>query len=303
MFSHALTDESNVLKFSMFKSLFLTTKPTISLLVIITTLPGILLAAEEFPHPLLVFFTLLGAGMASASAASFNQVVEAEVDSRMLRTKNRSIPSHDLSANVVAVFALVVGVLAFLLLWFVATPLAALIALAGHLFYVFVYTMWLKPRTVQNIVIGGAAGAVGPLIGWAAVTGSLSLEAWLLFLIIFLWTPPHFWSLALYYCDDYKQANIPMYPVVHGEQKTKKLILFYTISLLPLISVLCFWGNSGRFFLVTGNVLTLWFVAKSWMLYRSPNSLQAMKVFHFSCSYALGIFGFLTVDRLYFLFF
>jgi protoheme IX farnesyltransferase len=176
--------------------------------------------------------------------------------------------------------------------------MAAYVGLAGHIFYVVIYTLILKQRTPQNIVIGGAAGGVGPLIGWAAVTGSLSWEAWVMFGIIFLWTPPHFWALALKYKDDYAQANIPMYPVVYGDDKTRKAMMFYAVLLIPCVFSLYYYGGAGVWFLITAMPLTLKFAYDTAKLYFSKSNDKAMSLFHFSCVYTLLIFTFLAVERI-----
>jgi protoheme IX farnesyltransferase len=267
--------------------------------VVITAIPGVLLAAETGSAALwTTFFVMIGSGLASASAAVFNQLVEQEGDSVMNRTKERSLPAGKVSTLSATIFGVVLGILGFVLLYSKTTPLAAYIALAGHLFYVLVYTLYLKRRTVQNIVIGGAAGAVGPLIGWAAVTGSLSPTAWFMFLIIFLWTPPHFWSLAIKYKDDYARAGIPMYPTIHGDEKTRKWIALYSLSLLPAIVGLYLLGHVGMIFLVLGLGLTLKFVWDAGKLYFSHNNDSAMRLFHYSCLYTLAIFGVIAIERL-----
>lgn len=264
-----------------------------------TAVPGVLLASETRSGALwLTLLVMLGSGLASASAAVFNQLVEQDTDSEMNRTRGRSLPAGKVSTLAAALFGIVIGIAGFCLLYFFTTPLAAYIALSGHLFYVVVYTMYLKRRTVQNIVIGGAAGAVGPLIGWAAVTGSLSATAWTMFLVIFLWTPPHFWALALKYKDDYAKVGIPMYPTVHGDEKTRQWIALYSLSLLPCIIVLYLLGQTGIGFLVSGLILTLKFIWDAVKLYLSHNNDSAMSLFHYSCLYTLALFGAMAIERL-----
>ena len=212
------------------------TKPTITLLVVITVFPSLLLASESgLPGLGVSLAALLGAGLCSASAAAMNQILERHVDQKMARTKVRSLACGRVSQRVAWTYALLLLLVGQTILWTWTTPLASLTALAGQLFYVFIYTLWLKPRTAQNIVIGGAAGAVGPLIGWAAITNTLPLAAWLQFLLIFFWTPPHFWALALKYKSDYAAARIPMYPVVYGDHSTRRAMLLYSLTLLPCV--------------------------------------------------------------------
>ena len=275
------------------------TKPTISMLVVVTAVPGFLLAAESgLPSPVLACTVLLGTWLASASASVFNHFVDADIDAFMTRTKHRPLPAGRVSQKTAFTFATVLGLVGFFLLYFVATPLAAWISIAGNAFYVLVYTMYLKRRTVQNIVIGGAAGAVGPLIGWAAVTGSLSWEAWVLFALVFLWTPPHFWALALKYKDDYARANIPMMPVIKGDESTRWQMFLYTLTLIPAIGSLTYFGAAGLVYLIPSMALTLWFCWLAWKLYKTKDNNAAMPLFHFSCFYLFGVFGALTIDKL-----
>ena len=197
--------------------------------------------------------------------------------------------------------ATLLGSVALITLYHLATPLAAFLAFGGHFFYVCFYTLYLKYKTPQNIVIGGAAGAVGPLIGWASVTNSLSVSSCLLFLIIFLWTPPHFWALSLKYKKDYAKAGIPMFPVIYGDQKTRKNIFLYTLSLIPTLIFFYYFEKSNLIFILSSLALTLYFIYLALRLYLSQNNKRAMPLFHYSCLYAFGIFGILTLDRLYFL--
>lgn len=280
-----------------FADYFALTKPTITLLVAVTVIPSLLLASPHLPHPLQALAAIIGASLASASAAVFNQLVESDLDVQMQRTRRRSLASGRVSRDSALAFGLGLGALGLSLLYFCASPVAALAALAGHLFYVFVYTLYLKPRTVQNIVIGGAAGAVGPLIGWAAVTGELTWPAWVLFLIIFLWTPPHFWALALKYKEDYARAGVPMYPVVHGEKKTKQWMFFYTLTLVPCVLSLYIFGVAGLLFLGVGGALTLKFCWDALQLLADTHNEKVMPFFHYSCLYVFGLFGALTLDR------
>ena len=287
----------------MLQSFFMLTKPTITLLVVISTLPGILLASAGFPTLWNLIGGLLGASLASASAAVFNQVLEAKIDQQMERTQTRSLPKGKVTRLQAICFGgCLLGVALFLLYNF-TTPLAAIVALVGHLFYVVVYTLYLKHRTAQNIVIGGAAGAVGPLIGWTAVTGSFALTPWILFLIIFLWTPPHFWALALKYKYDYAKVGIPMYPILYGDQQTCRVMFIYTLLLFPAVVWLYISKVAGPVYLLIAGGFTLKFMLDAFMLYKSEDKSQAMPLFHFSCLYILGVFGALTVDRIIFLLF
>ena len=272
------------------------TKPTITLLVAVTVIPSLLLAAGGLPNLFKSIVAIVGASLASASAAVFNQVVETDIDVQMHRTKRRSLASGRISRESAAVFGLILGIIGIGMLYAYASPIAALTALAGHLFYVLIYTLYLKKRTDQNIVIGGAAGSVGPLIGWAAITGSLSWPAWVLFAVIFLWTPPHFWALALKYKEDYAQAGIPMYPVIHGEHKTRLVMFLYTLTLIPCVASLFFFHQAGIAYFILSMGLTLKFAFDAYQLYSSASNERAMPFFHYSCLYVFGVFGALTLD-------
>ena len=277
---------------------FAMTKPTITLLVVITTLPGLLMEIDILPDLSLFVATLIGAALSSASAAVYNQVVEHESDRQMKRTAGRSVAAGRVSKTNAAIFGALLGLMGFFILYQLATPLAAFVALCGHVYYVVIYTMLLKRRTTQNIVIGGAAGAVGPLIGIAAATNTLTLSGWLLFTLIFLWTPPHFWALALKYQKDYASAGIPMYPVVHGDHKTRWAIFLYTLSLVPVILLLSFTNGIGALSLVVMWVMTLIFIWDAWKLYSSGTNKNAMPLFHFSCIYTFAIYIAIAVERL-----
>lgn len=276
------------------------TKPTISLLVIVTAVPSLLIAVPGLPSPLVTFATLIGTFLSSSSAAVFNHLIEADIDSTMNRTRARPIPSGKVPALAGGIFGILIGVLGIFILYAFTTPLAAALAVAAHIFYSVVYTVYLKPNTVQNIVIGGAAGAIGPLIGWAAVTGTLEWPAWVMFGIIFLWTPPHFWALALKYKNDYAAANIPMMPVIKGEDLTRKYIFLYTLTLIPAAMVLGYYPGVGMFYLAISAISTGYFV---WMAYRllvQKSERSAMALFHYSCLYLFIIFGSLALDKILF---
>nr|MBP9706406.1 heme o synthase [Oligoflexales bacterium] len=237
---------------SFFKQLaayYQLTKPTIVLLVVVTTIPTLFLPSNATITSLLVVATLLGTYFAAASASIFNHLVESDLDRLMARTRLRPVASGRVSKPVAFILASAMALASFGVLAIFVNNLSASIALGGIFFYVVIYTLILKPRTPQNIVIGGAAGAVGPLIGWAAVTGTLEWPAWVLFALIFFWTPPHFWALALKYKKDYEAAGIPMYPVVYGDEKTRRAIFLYSLLLLPLVLSLYFGGIAANFYL------------------------------------------------------
>jgi heme o synthase len=275
------------------------TKPTIGLLVVVTMVPALFLAQQTLPSLSVVFAALCGTFLASCSAGAFNHVVDLEVDRGMVRTRMRPLASGRLDGRSGLYFAVGLGFASILILSIWTTPAAVWLSVAANAFYVLFYTMYLKRRTPQNIVIGGAAGAVGPLIGWAAVAGDVSnWVPWALFGIIFLWTPPHFWALALKYKDDYGRAGIPMLPVVAGDEETRKQIYWYALSLVPVVglvytSPLLGWGS-----LAVNMMLTIYFAYLARKLYLAKTNDFAMPVFHYSCFYLFGIFGAITVERL-----
>lgn len=293
-----MTAASATLTRSGWRDYFAMTKPTITLLVVITAIPGLLLGSENLPNLQIVLATCLGAALASASAAVFNQVMEHKLDQAMQRTKKRGVASNRIGRAEASFFGAVLGLTGIYLLYELINPLTALVALSGHLFYVFIYTGFLKKRTAQNIVIGGAAGSIGPLMGYAAVSNSLPWEAWGLFLLIFLWTPPHFWALALKYQNDYAAAGIPMYPVIYGDRKTRKAIYLYTLTLIPVVMSFYFMDHVGIWGASVSMLLTLKFVVDAYRLHRSDNNELAMPVFHYSCLYTFLVFGVLAIERL-----
>ena len=273
-------------------------KPTVGLLVVITTVPTMFMASRSIPSALTVLATLLGTFFATSSAGMFNHLVDSDIDGDMERTQKRPLPSGSVNKNLAAIIATALGIISYITLFKFTQPLAAHTALAANFFYVVIYTMILKRNTVQNIVIGGAAGAVGPLIGWAAINNSYSWQAWLLFMVIFLWTPPHFWALAIKYKDDYKKANIPMMPSVKGVAYTKTQIFAYSLTLMPSVLILCFDPYANFIYGIGSFILTMGMVVFSFQLLRSEDESKAMPLFIFSCFYLFGIFGLLTIDSL-----
>jgi heme o synthase len=282
------------------RDFFQLTKPTISLLVVVTVIPGLLMGSVAGIPPLkLIAATLFGTWLASASAAVFNHLVDSDIDQTMTRTRKRPVASGRVEPSQAFLFGTGLGILSFLILWIVANPLTAWISLAANAFYVLFYTAYLKRRTVQNIVIGGAAGAVGPLMGWAAVAGDVAWPAWVLFAIIFMWTPPHFWALAIKYKEDYASAGVPMMPSVRGVRVTKWQMFLYTLSLWPLVASLFIAGVAGWVYFAPSAALTIYFSWLSLKLLRSADDSSAMPLFHFSCLYLFGVFGSLMFDRLF----
>lgn len=240
------------------------TKPPIVLLLLITAVGAMFLAAEGAPPLMATIFLMLGGAAAAGGASAINHYLDRDIDALMSRTSKRPIPARRVSPGAALGFGIVLNVFAFTLLATKVNLLAASLTLTGTLFYVFVYTWWLKRSTPQNIVIGGAAGAVPPLAGWAAVTGGLDISAFLLFAIVFLWTPPHFWALALIIREDYARAGVPMLPVVAGVETTRRSILLYTVLVVALSILLAVTGAMGWFYIFAAGALGAVFLALAW---------------------------------------
>lgn len=270
------------------------------MLVLVTGFLTLFLIPDASPSIGVIAATLVGTALASGSANALNMYFDRDIDQIMKRTQKRPIPSGKVTPTEALLFGIALGIASVALLWTTTNALAAFIALGGILFYIFVYTLYLKRRTPQNIVIGGAAGSVGPLIAWAAVTGTVELPAILLFLIIFLWTPPHFWALALIASDDYARAGIPMMPVVRGEAETRRQIFLYSISLLLLGVAFYAIGFLGLLFLVAGLALNGIFVQKAWKLLKEPSPQAARDVFMYSNFYLALLFIAMLMDRVLF---
>lgn len=273
------------------------TKPVIVLLILITAIPAVIMASAGHIDVIVLIAAALGVMFAAASASVFNHLLEADLDQRMHRTRNRPLAKGVISKRSAFFFALALGIMSVMVLLWQTTLAAALLAVIAILFYALLYTLVLKPNTPQNIVIGGAAGAVGPLIGWAAVTGGLSWSAWLLFLLIFLWTPPHFWALAIHYRRDYQHASVPMYPAVHGVEKTKRMIFLYVLAMLPVLLGFNLVSDTSWLFFVVSMGISLHFLYKSWVFLRS-NKQNDLSLFRFSCVYVLLLFSGISIDQL-----
>lgn len=274
------------------------TKPRIVELLLVTTLPAMVVAARGLPPVDLVLLTLLGGTLGAGSANALNSVIERESDALMARTRRRPLPAHRIGAGAAVAFALVLAAVSFAVTAVWVNLLTAALILAANAFYVVVYTAWLKPRTVQNIVIGGAAGCVPVLAGWSAVTGELSVTAWLMFAVVFLWTPPHFWALAIRYRQDYAAASIPMLPVVAGTVETTRQIVGYTVAMVAVTLGLGVVADAGWAYLVIAALLGARFTQLALVLHRAglqhPDGdapevhAPAMRVFRFSIGY-LGL--------------
>lgn len=276
------------------------TKPRIIELLLVTTLPTMVVAAHGLPRLTLMLATLVGGTLAAGGANAINMVVDRDIDSVMRRTRNRPLVTGVVTPGQALAFALSLEVAAFLELWAAVNLLSALLAVSATLFYVFVYTLWLKRTSRQNIVIGGAAGAVPVLVGWAAVRDTVGWAPVVLFALMFLWTPPHFWALAIRYREDYRSVDVPMMPVVASFKKTSSQILAYT-GLVAAVSLVFAWtAGMGPLYWASAAVLGGIFIAYSWRLWREPTEARAMKLFHWSITYVTLLFVAMAADQLLF---
>ena len=272
------------------------TKPRIMSLLLLTGAAGMFVGAQGVPDLGLLAATVVGLGLACGGASTLNHVLDRDIDRSMGRTSKRPVAGGRVSPELALEFGLALSALSFVLLGSVVNVLAAVLALVGNLFYVLVYTRWLKRSTPQNIVIGGAAGAVPPLVGWAAATGNLTLPALYLFLIVFFWTPPHFWALALLIKRDYEAAKIPMLPVVRGDRETARQILLYTLGLVALSLVPVLTGTFGPLYLVAAALLGAQFLRLAWSLRRELTPRRASVLFHYSLAYLALLFVAMAMD-------
>jgi heme o synthase len=274
------------------------TKPRIIELLLITTVPTMVLAQQGWPATSLVLVTLLGGTLAAGGANAINMYIDRDIDGLMERTRNRPLVTGRIEPRHALVFALTLEVIAFAVLWAGANLLAAVLALSATAFYVGVYTIWLKRTSRQNIVVGGAAGAVPVLVGWAAVTGSLSWTPIVLFIAMFLWTPPHFWALAIKYADDYRAADVPMLPSVVPFEQAVRQMIGYTVALVIVTLVLIPVAELGWIYGVSAAVLGAVFIAATVLLGRFPSAQASMRVFGYSITYVTGLFAAMTIDVL-----
>ncbi len=272
------------------------TKPRIIELLLVTTVPTMFVAEQGVPSVWLMVATVLGGTFAAGGANATNMVVDADIDALMERTKDRPLVTGVVSPRNALVFAITLEVVAFAWLVAFVNLLSAVLAVSATLFYVFVYTLWLKRTSTQNIVIGGAAGAVPVLVGWSAVTNSLGWAPIVLFLVIFYWTPPHFWALAIRYHDDYAKAEVPMLPVVASLETTARRILFYTVILVALTLVFAPVADMGVIYLASALALGAVFTAFALLLRRDPSEGTAMRLFTYSITYVTLLFGAIVVD-------
>ena len=272
------------------------TKPRIIELLLITTLPTMIVARRGLPPVWLMVATLLGGTLAAGGANAVNMFVDRDIDKLMHRTSRRPLVTGAVTPRNAIVFAIALEVVAFVELWAWVNLLSAVLAISATLFYVFVYTLWLKRTSSQNIVIGGAAGAVPVLVGWAAVTDGLSWTPIVMFAIIFVWTPPHFWALAIKYKDDYRAAGVPMLPAVATFQRTAREILLYSVGLVGVSLLLAVVDTLGVVYVVSASVLGVVFVAMAVRLWRVQTPKAAMQLFSYSITYLTLLFVLMAVD-------
>jgi protoheme IX farnesyltransferase len=265
-------------------------------LLLITTVPTMVLAEQGWPSWGLVAITLIGGTLAAGGANAINMVIDRDIDALMDRTKTRPLVTGLIQPREAMIFALALEAVAFAILWAGANLLAACLALSATLFYVFIYSLWLKRTSRQNIVIGGAAGAVPVLVGWAAVQNSLSWEPFILFIAIFLWTPPHFWALAIRHADEYKAAGVPMMPSVATMKQTVRQMFVYTVLLTATTLILGPVANLGLIYMISAVILGLGFIGSTVDLSRNPTASRAMRVFGFSITYVTVLFTAMAVD-------
>ncbi len=276
------------------------TKPRVVMLIVFTAIVGMFVSVPGWPGAVPLVFGTLGIGLASSSAAVFNHVLDARIDIQMMRTRGRPLPQGKLTERSALTFASGLCVISMIILWFVVNPLTAVLTFLSLIGYAVIYTAWLKRATPQNIVIGGAAGAAPPVLGWTAVTNELHSGALLLFLIVFVWTPPHFWALAIARKEEYAKADVPMLPVTHGEAYTRLNILLYTI-LLVLVTILPYLiGMSGIIYLLSALILDAWFLYYAVQMFRDREDEVPelpMKTFKYSITYLGLLFAAILIDH------
>tara|TARA_B100000941_G_scaffold282820_1_gene251700 strand:- start:1046 stop:1915 length:870 start_codon:yes stop_codon:yes gene_type:complete len=275
------------------------TKPKVNLLLVITALSAIFLASDSLPSINVLIAVIVGGTLASGGAGAINHSIDKDIDNTMKRTSKRPVAGERISKSNALIFGIVLNVASFIILTYLTNILAALMAISGTLFYVIIYSIWLKKKTYHNIVIGGAAGCFPPLVGWSAVTGDLSLSAWYLFAIIFFWTPPHFWALAMLMKDDYSKANIPMLPSVVGIKATFKPMTLHTVTLILLTLVMTF-VNSKLSYIYFFSCLTIgtYYLFLTYKLYKDYDRQNNLKIYKFSLLYMMLFSVIVIVDSL-----
>ena len=289
---------TNVATYIDWRDFYELTKPRVVMLIVFTAIVGMFVSVPGWPGAVPLVFGTLGIGLAASSAAVFNHVLDARIDIQMMRTRGRPLPQGKLTEKAALIFASGLCVISMIILWFIVNPLTAVLTFCSLIGYAVVYTVWLKRATPQNIVIGGAAGAAPPILGWTAVTNEVQSGALLLFLIVFVWTPPHFWALAIARKEEYAKVDIPMLPVTHGEAYTRLNILLYTV-LLVLVTIMPYLiGMSGLIYLSSAIILDIFFLSYAIRMYREPSDKELpMQTFKFSISYLGFLFAAVLIDH------
>jgi len=273
------------------------TKFKVVLVMLLTATVGMCLASHNAPNPFLLLVANLGIGLAAASAAAVNHVIDRRIDERMARTRQRPLPAGKLEPHQALTFAAIIGTAGIVILALFVNPLTAWLTLASLIGYAFIYTAYLKRATPQNIVIGGVAGAAPPLLGWTAVTGVMEADGLLLMLIIFAWTPPHFWALCIARKEDYIKAGVPMLPVTHGERFCRLQIMLYTLLMIATTALPFLTGMSGSIYLIGVSALNLRFLWWAWIVLKGDDRQQPMALFKYSIAYIMWLFAVLLVDH------
>jgi protoheme IX farnesyltransferase len=282
-----------------FRDYITLTKPKVNILLVLTALAAIFLASDDLPSIQVVLAVIIGGTLASGGAGAINHSIDKDVDSKMNRTSKRPVADARISTKNALIFGFILTIISFAILYFSTNLLAALLALSGNLFYVIIYSLWLKKRTKYNIVIGGIAGCFPPLVGWAAVTGELSLSAWYLFVIIFFWTPPHFWALAMLMKDDYADANIPMLPSVVGIEATFKPMILYTVTLIVLTLTMALINvKLGWIYLTCCTMLGLYYLYSTYKVSKNYSRENNLSVYKFSLLYMMTLSLVIILDSL-----
>jgi protoheme IX farnesyltransferase len=274
------------------------TKPRIIALLVVTTIPAMVMAEQGVPAIWLMLVTVVGGSLAAGGANAMNMYFDRDIDEMMYRTRGRPVPAGQVEPHRAAVFGAVLAAVGVGLMQVFVNPLSALLTLFAFAFYVGVYTLILKRTTPLNIVIGGAAGAMPPVIGWAAVTGAISVESALMFAIVTLWTPPHFWALSINYSNDYARAGVPMLPVVSGVDETRRQILWHSLGMVAATIALGIAGDTGIIYMASAGLLGAGFLYYAVALWRSPSTQQSMALFRYSIVYLAALFAAILVDSL-----
>lgn len=274
------------------------TKPRIVILLVVTTIPAMMLADKGFPSLWLILATVFGGSVVAGGANAMNMYFDRDIDQLMLRTRNRPVPAGQIEPEKAALFGLALAAAGFFFLQWTVNLLAAGLTLGAFAFYVLIYTLILKRKTPLNIVIGGAAGAMPPVIGWAAVTGEVAVPALIMFAIVTIWTPPHFWALSLNYSSDYQRAGVPMLPVVAGPDETRRQILLYSVALVITSLLLALWSDAGLVYLCAAALLGAGFLYFAFRLFRVSSAKASADLFRYSIVYLALLFGAIAVDAL-----